>query len=82
MFCNEFDELMSHMTIFKIENKIEWKKDSRLSCDGLFDMAIDTYLQTHKNKEYNYLQTHKNKEYNQDLVEKAKEMNNKIYICF
>lgn len=51
MFCNQFDELMSHMTIFKIENKIEWKKDSRLSCDGLFDMAIDTYLEHHNNIE-------------------------------
>ncbi|WP_317368938.1 DUF3991 and TOPRIM domain-containing protein [uncultured Tyzzerella sp.] len=44
-------DLMSHMTIFKIENKIDWKKDSRLSCGGLFDMAIDTYLEHHNNIE-------------------------------
>lgn len=45
-------DLLSHMTLFKLEGKIDWKQDNRLSCGGLFNMAIDTYLKEHKNIEY------------------------------
>ena len=44
-------DLMSHITIFKLENRVDWKKDNRVSCGGLFDMAIDTYLKQNKDIE-------------------------------
>ena len=44
-------DLISHMTLFKIDGKLDWKQDSRVSCGGLFNMAIDTYLEQHKNIE-------------------------------
>ena len=42
-------DLLSHMTLFKLDNKIDWKQDNRISCGGLFNMAIDTYLKQHEN---------------------------------
>lgn len=44
-------DLMSHITLFKLDGKIDWKKDNRVSCGGLFNMAIDTYLKQNKNIE-------------------------------
>ena len=41
-------DLISHMTLFKLYSKIDWKQDNRVSCGGLFDMAIDTYLKQNK----------------------------------
>ena len=45
-------DLLSHMTLFKIDGKIDWKQDSRVSCGGLFNMAIDTYLKNNNNIEH------------------------------
>ena len=42
-------DLLSHMTLFKIFEKIDYKQDNRISCGGLFNMAINTYLKQHEN---------------------------------
>ena len=42
---------MSHITLIKLDGRIDWKKDNRVSCGGLFDMAIDTYLKQNKHIE-------------------------------
>ena len=44
-------DLISHMTLFKLDGKIDWKKDNRVSCGCLSNMAIDTYLKQNKNIE-------------------------------
>ena len=44
-------DLMSHITLIKLDGRIDWKKDNRVSCGGLFDMAIDTYLKQNKHIE-------------------------------
>ena len=44
-------DLLSHMTLFKLSEKIDYKQDNRISCGGLFNMAIDTYLKNNKHIE-------------------------------
>ena len=42
-------DLMSHITLIKLDGRIDWKKDNRVSCGCLSNMAIDTYLKQNKN---------------------------------